>query len=400
MSRRYRGHSRNRPWSREEIAASPEAIRSRRSARTARRPLSRPCALPWSADLRALLAALARLGGRHGRGATRPRFLLRSLRLGSGVPLGQSCPPGRSTSTLRWTRPRGGSGRGEPSGVVGVVGPAAQKSHAVRLLRRCRAVNNVACWNDRAGSRLRALIAPDCFGDTMTAVVAAHAIADGWRRARPDDRLILAPQSDGGPGFVEARGLRPPGDADLAGPRPGPLAQDVDAKWVYNPTTATAYIESAQACGLASAGGPPTVDTAWDAHSRGGTADRRGSPARRAHHCRRLGGSGCTDGGRGWSKALGGIDEAGRKLAGWIWSPPPTSSIRCWARPGRRRSSARRRVPTRRPSRDSRPGWRHGPPKSRPSPAARSAGLHGAGRPAGSARHCWLSAAAASPAPT
>lgn len=164
---------------------------------------------------------------------------------------------------------------------------------------------------------LRALIAPDCFGDTMTAVVAAHAIADGWRRARPDDRLVLAPQSDGGPGFVKVVASGHPEMQTWQARVRGPLAQDVDAKWVYNPTTATAYIESAQACGLHLLGGPPTVDTAWDAHSRG-----VGQLIDEALRCGArtivvgLGGSGCTDGGRGMVEALGGIDEAGRKLAG------------------------------------------------------------------------------------
>ena len=50
---------------------------------------------------------------------------------------------------------------------------------------------------------LRVLIAPDCYGDSLTAVQAAEAIAEGWRRARPGDELTLAPQSDGGPGFVD-----------------------------------------------------------------------------------------------------------------------------------------------------------------------------------------------------
>ena len=52
-------------------------------------------------------------------------------------------------------------------------------------------------------SSLRVLIAPDSFGDSLTAVQAAEAIATGWRRARPGDTLTLAPQSDGGPGFVD-----------------------------------------------------------------------------------------------------------------------------------------------------------------------------------------------------
>ena len=35
------------------------------------------------------------------------------------------------------------------------------------------------------------LIAPDCYGDSLTAVQAAEAIATGWRRARPTDGLTL-----------------------------------------------------------------------------------------------------------------------------------------------------------------------------------------------------------------
>ena len=34
---------------------------------------------------------------------------------------------------------------------------------------------------------LRVLIAPDCFGDSLTAVQAAEPIAEGWRRSRPGD---------------------------------------------------------------------------------------------------------------------------------------------------------------------------------------------------------------------
>src|ERR1700676_5350183 len=115
---------------------------------------------------------------------------------------------------------------------------------------------------------MRVLIAPDCYGDTLTAVEAAKAIANGWHRGRPDDELTLAPQSDGGPGFVgvlagrlgEVHSLRVN----------GPLTAEVSADWVLDPATPmTAYIECAQACGLALLGGPPTVQTALAAHSRG-----------------------------------------------------------------------------------------------------------------------------------
>ena len=64
---------------------------------------------------------------------------------------------------------------------------------------------------------LRVLIAPDCYGDSLTAVQAAEAIADGWRRARPDDELTLAPQSDGGPGIRRRAGQPARGAAHAAG---------------------------------------------------------------------------------------------------------------------------------------------------------------------------------------
>jgi glycerate kinase len=146
---------------------------------------------------------------------------------------------------------------------------------------------------------MRVLIAPDCYGDTLTAVEAAKAIADGWHRGRPDDELTLAPQSDGGPGFVgvlagrfgEVRSLRVN----------GPLTAEVSADWVLDPATPiTAYIECAQACGLTLLGGPPTVQTALAAHSRGvGQLIAAAVRASAGRIVVGLGGSSCTDGGRG-----------------------------------------------------------------------------------------------------
>ncbi|HEY5336049.1 MAG TPA: glycerate kinase, partial [Mycobacteriales bacterium] len=47
---------------------------------------------------------------------------------------------------------------------------------------------------------MRILLAPDSFGDTLTAQQAADALARGWGG---QDILDLAPMSDGGPGFVD-----------------------------------------------------------------------------------------------------------------------------------------------------------------------------------------------------
>jgi glycerate kinase len=167
-----------------------------------------------------------------------------------------------------------------------------------------------------AAPRLRVLIAPDSFGDSLTAVEAARAIAGGWRRARPGDSLTVAPQSDGGPGFVDVLAAGHPGMQVRRTRVCGPLDGDVDAKWVLDPETATAYIESAQACGLALLGGAPTVRTAVAAHSRGVgqlIAAARSSGARTI--VVGLGGSSCTDGGRGMVEALGGLPQAARQLS-------------------------------------------------------------------------------------
>ncbi|MDY6997746.1 MAG: glycerate kinase [Actinomycetota bacterium] len=167
-----------------------------------------------------------------------------------------------------------------------------------------------------APASLHVLIAPDCFGDSLTAVQAAQSIAAGWRRSRPGDQLTMAPQSDGGPGFVEVLASR------LGGLRTatvsGPLDRDVEAQWVLDPRApVTAYIECAQACGLALLGGPPTVRTALEAHTRG--VGQLIAAARQAGAGRvviGLGGSGSSDGGRGMVDALGGLTAARELLAG------------------------------------------------------------------------------------
>ncbi len=159
------------------------------------------------------------------------------------------------------------------------------------------------------------LVAPDCYGDSMTAVEAAAAIATGWTRSRPGDRFIVAPQSDGGPGFVEVLASRL-GSKTRRLRVSGPLSTMVEAEWLFDPATTTAYLECAQACGLALLGGPPTPETAMAAHSRG--VGQLIAEAMRTGATRivvGLGGSACTDGGQGMIAELGGLDSARRQLA-------------------------------------------------------------------------------------
>ena len=80
--------------------------------------------------------------------------------------------------------------------------------------------------------------------------------------------------------------------------------------------SATAYVECAQACGLALLGGPPTVRTALEAHSTGvGQLIDAAIAAGAQRIVVGLGGSGCTDGGRALVDALGGLCAARARLA-------------------------------------------------------------------------------------
>jgi glycerate 2-kinase len=163
---------------------------------------------------------------------------------------------------------------------------------------------------------MRVLIAPDCFGGSLSAVEAAEAIAAGWRNARPDDTLTRAPQSDGGPGFVDVIASRL-GQRRTLRVR-GPLDADVCAAWVFDSAEpSSAYLESAQACGLDLLAGAPTPQTATAAHTTGvGQLIAAALDEGAARIVVGLGGSATTDGGRGMAEALGGLQRARDRLAG------------------------------------------------------------------------------------
>ena len=95
---------------------------------------------------------------------------------------------------------------------------------------------------------MHVLIAPDKFAGTLTAVEAAEAMAAGWREQAPDDEVVTVPMSDGGPGFVDVLHAALGGEL-LAVTVSGPFGEPTPATLLMHETTA--YIESAQACGLA-----------------------------------------------------------------------------------------------------------------------------------------------------
>ncbi|HUR76261.1 MAG TPA: glycerate kinase [Sporichthya sp.] len=159
---------------------------------------------------------------------------------------------------------------------------------------------------------MRVLVAPDCFSGTLSAPDAARAIADGWRSVAPDDELTLAPLSDGGPGFVDVVQAALGGDL-LAVTVSGPLDHPVPASLLLAPD-GTAYVESAQACGLHLVPADrrdPTVTTTVGVGELIAAALDAG--ARRI--VIGLGGSGTNDGGAGALAALG-AEPAGPLRAG------------------------------------------------------------------------------------
>ncbi len=94
---------------------------------------------------------------------------------------------------------------------------------------------------------VRILIAPDKFAGTLSALEAAQAVADGWHRTDPSARTELLPLSDGGPGFVEVLHTALGGEVHSTEVT-GPLGPPVTAEYLLH--DGTAYVESAQACGL------------------------------------------------------------------------------------------------------------------------------------------------------
>ncbi len=171
---------------------------------------------------------------------------------------------------------------------------------------------------------MRVLIAPDKFAGTLSAVEAAEAIAEGWRRRAPGDELDLAPMSDGGPGFVDVVHAALGGDllsvtveGPYGGPVPGLVLRVGD----------TAYVESAHACGLhlTREGDPEKASTYGVGQLVAAAVD---SGARRV--VIGLGGSGTSDGGAGLLAALGAEPSAALRggaagLAGLDQVELPTS---------------------------------------------------------------------------
>jgi len=164
---------------------------------------------------------------------------------------------------------------------------------------------------------MRVLIAPDKFKGTLTAHQAASAMARGWKRARPTDKLSVLPICDGGDGFGAAMGA-------LLGAKSLQLAtvnaahQMVRARWWWQPKDRTAIIESANIIGLAML--PPRKFHPFEVDTFGLgqallTAKRKGAKRILIG----IGGSATNDGAFGLARALGWrfLERNGCEITRW-----------------------------------------------------------------------------------
>lgn len=164
---------------------------------------------------------------------------------------------------------------------------------------------------------MRVVIAPDSFKGTLSAREAAEAIAAGWREARPDDRLVIRPMSDGGDGYLAALATALDDLESLEVEVADPLGHPRAARVLIRGETA--YVESAQACGLDLLGPTERDPLRTTTYGVGQLLD-----AARETGCRRvlvgLGGSATVDGGAGALTALGFrlrvADGSGLKIGG------------------------------------------------------------------------------------
>jgi glycerate kinase len=153
------------------------------------------------------------------------------------------------------------------------------------------------------------LIAPDSFKGSLTSVQVARGLAEGWRRARPDDRIVLCPLADGGEGTlaaIEAAG----GWTWQTATVHDPLGRPIEARWLLSQDGDRAIVEMAEASGLsrvAAAERDPIGATSIGTGELLGAAIDAGA----RHVTLGIGGSATTDGGRG---LLEGLADGGRRL--------------------------------------------------------------------------------------
>ncbi|MFY1595310.1 glycerate kinase [Micromonospora sp. WMMD737] len=161
---------------------------------------------------------------------------------------------------------------------------------------------------------MRVLLCPDKFAGTLPAPQVADAVATGWREVAPGDDLLVRPLSDGGPGFIDVLSDAL-GGRRLPVPTVDPLGRPTTGEILLTDGGATAWLESAQACGLHlldAAERDPKTTSSYGLGVLVAAAVEAGARTVVIG----LGGSGTNDGGAGMLTALGvtPLDATGQAL--------------------------------------------------------------------------------------
>ena len=157
---------------------------------------------------------------------------------------------------------------------------------------------------------MRVVIAPDSFKGSLTSVEVASALARGWREARPDDEVLLAPLADGGEGTLVAIAAAGGWDWQTT-PATDPIGRPVDARWLRSSDGTRAVVELAEASGISRL-------TATERDPIGASTQGTGEVLRAVLDAGirtitlGIGGSATTDGGAGILGALGAAIREGR----------------------------------------------------------------------------------------
>lgn len=97
---------------------------------------------------------------------------------------------------------------------------------------------------------MNVLIAPDAFKDSMTAAKVSEIMKRAVLDFDPQARCHFLSASDGGEGFLEAVKTYRPDVIQILVETIDPLGRPMEAPYLYDPTSASAYIELAQASGI------------------------------------------------------------------------------------------------------------------------------------------------------
>jgi len=166
-------------------------------------------------------------------------------------------------------------------------------------------------------SPLTIVVAPDSFKGSINATDAARAIAEGWRRVRPQDQVIQLPIADGGEGTLNVLEAAHPHAQRVPITVTGPNDRPVQTTWLRYTDPGGADVGVVE---LASTSGITLQHELHPltAHTRGfGQAARSALNAGVDQLILTIGGSASTDCGAGFLTELGAafLDAAGKPVA-------------------------------------------------------------------------------------